>query len=475
MTRAGVISGWVFFLCVLAAGCSTHRKWSTTSADAFRAYEEGVTHWERFYYTEATAAFEKAIAADSGFALPWGRLAMLHMNTLDEALARRESARAMTLSITATQHEQLLVRLWHYRVMYDYVRAAAVADSLIKEYPDDPEAFLERGQMFEMEKNLEAAAGMYERSVDADTGFALGIMSLGYVSSNMGEQDRAVSFMQRYIQMAPGAADPLASYADILVLAGRYNEALEQYRASLAVKPDYWYSVREIGSVYVILGRLQLAERQFDQSLSMIPASPATNVVRLRLHAYLDMQRGDYEGAVGKLSASIKADSSVFGNAVTLTTALAKLRRFGEAGDLIRQSLEELRQKHLTESPTMQAYHLMRARVLTEEQKYTEAEDACKSALEFSSPLMRGAVYVQLARIHLAARRYELALDAVEGALGVNPNAPDALLVLVKIYHQQGDSRMVHEVGGRLLELWKDADPDFIRLAELRTVLGVRR
>jgi uncharacterized protein HemY len=88
---------------------------------------------------------------------------------------------------------------------------------------------------------------------------------------------------------------------------------------------------------------------------------------------------------------------------------------------------------------------------------------------------MRGAVYTQMARTYLEARQYEPSLDAVEGALGVNPNAPEALLILTKVYYELGDRRMVIEVGDRLRTLWKDADPDFLPLRELHHLLGNRR
>ena len=88
--------------------------------------------------------------------------------------------------------------------MYENVRAAAVADSLIALYPKEAEAYLVRGQLYTQEKNVEAAVEMYERAVAADTGFALGVMSLGYAYSDLGDQDKAVSYMQRYIRMAPG-------------------------------------------------------------------------------------------------------------------------------------------------------------------------------------------------------------------------------------------------------------------------------
>jgi tetratricopeptide (TPR) repeat protein len=457
---------------LIAGGCKTGPRWSTSSDEALRAYEQGVTEWERFYYAESEKSLKHAIGADSLFALAWGRLAFLHANLGDEADARRESAHAVALSAGATEHEQLLIRIFHYRITYKSDKAAQAADSLIALYPQDSEGYLLRGQLYEQGKNIEAAVNMYERAVEADTGCALGVMSLGYAYSNLGEQDKAVVYMQRYMRMAPGVADPRASYGDILMRAGRYDDALDQYRASLQLKPDYWYSVGQIGRVYALLGRLKDAEREMDRSLDMVPQGPAVQAQRLRVHAYLDLQRGAYEKTVLQCKESIALDSSVANAGYNLTFALAKLRRFAEARANIDETLVELKEKKLTESPAMQVFHLMRARVLTEERQFDEAEKACLSALENSNPLQRGPVYIQLARVFLEGRRYEPALDAVEGALGVNPNAPDALLVLTKVYRQQGDRRMSLEVGQRLMELWKGADSDFLSGIELRRLLG---
>jgi len=379
------------------------------------------------------------------------------------------------LCSTATLREQLLVRLLFYRIMYDNVDAAAVADSMIALYPDDAEAFYVRGQLFEQEKNPEAAVKMYEQAVNVDTGYGLGFMSLGYSYSNLGEQDKAVAYMQRYIRVAPGTADPRASYADILLRAGRYDEALEQYAASLSLKPDYWYSVRQIGVVYAMLGRLKDAGSQFDRFVETIPGSVGATAVRLRLHGFLNTRRGAFAEASRQYIEAITADSSVLASAFTLTFALAKDRHFAEAWSYAEQGLEELRRKNLTDSPTMQGYHLMRARILTEEGRYPEAEQSCKSALEYCTPLMRGDVYEQMARTYLAAREFEAALDAVEGALGVNPNDPDALLVLAKVYDEMGDRHMVSEVGERLRELWINADSDFLPLIELQSLRGFHR
>jgi tetratricopeptide (TPR) repeat protein len=473
--RALLIGAVLAASALMCGGCGRELKMTTSSDEALRAYTQGVTEWERFYYAEAEASLKRALTADSSFAAAWARLAFLHSTLGNDADARRESAHALALSSSVTEYEGLLIRLIRYRILYDNARAAHVADSLIALYPGEPEAFLVRGQLYEGEKNIEAAVKMYEMAVKADTGFAPAVMSLGYAYSNLGEQDKAVAYMQRYIQMAPGVADPRASYADVLMRAGRYADALEQYQASLKLKPDYWYAVGQTGRVYAVMGRLNDAGRELDRSYQMVPQSRSVDAQRLRVHASLDVQRGAYESAVAKYREAITLDSSVAAVGYNLTYALAKLKRFAEAHDYIDRTLEELREKHLGESPTMQGYHLMRARVLTEERRFEEAQDACRAALEYSSPLMRGAVYVQMARIFIEERQYDPAFDAIEGALGVNPNAPDALLLLVHVYHQQGDRRMTREVGERLLELWKNADPDFLPAAELRRVLGIPR
>ncbi len=55
----------------------------------------------------------------------------------------------------------------------------------------------------------------------------------------------------------------------------------------------------------------------------------------------------------------------------------------------------------------------------------------------------------------------------------MNPNQPDVLLTLVRIYHDQGDRRMTKEIGQRLMNFWSKADPDYQNRIELMKILGV--
>ncbi len=307
--------------------------------------------------------------------------------------------------------------------------------------------------------------------LEADTGFSQAVMSIGYAYSTLGNQEKAVGYMQRYIRMAPDAADPRASYADLLVRAGRYQDALEQYRASLALKPDYWYAEQEIGRVYMTLGRLRAAEEQFDRMLRLLPDNGRHEAIRLRIRGFIALSRARREDAVILFRQSADRDSSLLNVGYGLCVVLSGLRRFEEAHEVITQVERELKVRNLTQGPAMQGFHLMRARVLTEEGNLEEARRACENAFEFSSPLSRGAVFAHIARINLAAAEWEAALDAVDEALKVNPNTPEVLLTLTRIYSAKQDRRMTAEIGRRLLELWKDADGDFSGLLEVKRLL----
>ncbi len=472
MIRILAGSLFVISLAALQPGCGGDRRWTTDSQEAVQWVETGVQQWQRFNYADALKSLDKAVAADSMFAIAWGRIALVHLWAGNLPDARSAISRAVGLSGNATLREQRLIRLWSYRISEQRGLEAALADSLIRLYPEETEVYLFRGQGYELERNYEAAVRLYSQGVEKDTGFALGIMSLGYTYSILGEPEKAVFYMQRYMRMAPQEPDPLASYGDILVRSGRYDEALDQYQKALQIKPDYWYAIREIGSVYLIKGRLRDAERQYEEAVRLLPANVQTEAGMLRVKGIAELQRGRYEEAIAFFRASREIDSSYVGVTGGLTVALGKLRRFAEGWEVVDSLRAELDRRDLTDTHLMQGYHLVRARLLTEEGKFDEAEAECREAMETSSPFTRVSVYIYLARVLRARGAWERAIDAIENALAINPQAPEALLTLALIYHDIGDEQMAWVIGNRLLNFWQAADPDFLPLLELRKALG---
>ncbi len=457
---------------VLLAGCGEKPRITTGSPAALQWYEKGVSLYESFYYREALAAFDSAIAADSAFTLAWVRRAAVDYSTRNRDAALKEIARALALSGHASHAEQMVARMWAHQIRYEQRQAADVADSLIRRYPSIREAYLIRGQLYELEKNSEAAIRMYERALAADSTYAQAVMSIGYAYSTLGDVNSATTYMERYIRLLPHEADPRASFGDVLLRAGRYDEALAQYKASLLIRPDYWYALQRVGEVYSILGRLKLAAAYFDTSMTLRPAGRQIDVLRHVFTGHLDFLRADYRNAAQEFREALGIDSTSGDAAYNLVYTLVRLKEIDAAEQLTEGIRQEIMRRNLFESPSRAGYELMRALTLRERGKLDEALAACDLALQYSVPLTRAPIFEQRAEIYLRAGQFEQALDASEEALALNRNWPDALMTLVKIYHAEKNIDMTVEIGGRLLALWADADPDFSPLRELQQIIG---
>ncbi|HTY01054.1 MAG TPA: tetratricopeptide repeat protein [Bacteroidota bacterium] len=459
-------------LLLIAGGCQHDRRLSTQSQPALEAYRAGLTQSEQFDYTGAKSSFERAVAGDSLFAMAWLRLGLVHLQIEDLSRATECVDRAMALSADASKREQLFIRMWYYRLHFNAGAAAATADSLAMLYPDEKEVYLFRGNLYEQAKNFDAAIRCYQKAVQADTGYALAVMTLGYAYSNIGDRDKAIAQMQRYIQLAPKEPDPRASYADILVRAGRFDEALEQYRQSLLIKPDYWYSVREIGNIDAIKGMLREAETQYHTSFGMLPRNRQLEATESSVEGRLALLRGKPEEAAARFRDALAVDTLNVDAAFGYVHALARSGRVAEAGDVLRRIQSELGRRGLLTSPSMAGYYLSASVVRMYGGDLTGALVMCDSGFAYSTTQARAAIYRQMAEVNLRQHAFDDGLSACEEALALSPNSPDILLTLVRLYAASGDHRLAGEIGRRLLDFWKNADPDFAPRNEVLKLLS---
>ena len=457
---------------LLLSACSEDPTLSTRSPEALQSYTDGVQLFDKFYYTEAEKAFQQALLADSNFAMASARLALLHMRTGNEKEAKREIAKSLEQYGSTSRREQMFIRMLDHLVHFRNRQAGAVADSFIALYPHDAEMYVLRGNLYELNKNLDAAFELYKNATIADSTYAPAAMTLGYAYSARGDFGKAITEMECYIRLSPDAADPRASFADILFRAGRYDEALDQYRASLELKPDYWYAINRIGDVYTTLGRLDEAEKQFDLGMTKMMMNNQVRGTHLATEAVLQFHRGQYDETIRLCEQSLALDSTNGKAAFVRVYALVKLKKFDEALEMMESIREELVRRDLTESQAMLEFYLLQARLFEEQAMLDNAIAACDTAMEYGSELNRTDVFHELAEIHLKQGDSDGALNALEESLRYNPNSPRALLTLTKVYKAAGDKQMTNEIGRRLLDLWKDADNDFQPLIELRKLLG---
>ena len=234
---------------------------------------------------------------------------------------------------------------------------------------------------------------------------------------------------------------------------------LTEYAATLG------YDVAMVRTPHYYKGQMNRPENMLTFFRTVADRSPLPVII------YNFPQATGYDEAVQQYRRALELDSSNSEAAYGLVIALKKMKDFPLAHERLEAIREDLTRKNLLQSQYMLRYFLTSSRVFLDEGKPDAARSVCDSALDYSTTLSRAPVFRQIAEIDLYERRYEDALDACEEALRMNPNHPDPLFTLAKVYHAKGDSLMTKEISDRLLDFWKNADPDFQGLQELRQVL----
>ena len=114
---------------------------TTSSLPALKAYLEGEALYRTAEFQDAIAAYQRAVAADSTFALAWLRLAAAEWWFLDDLEILDEIDRALALSDRLSQREVLLAKATRAFLLHDRFRTRELVQESLNLYPDDPEVW----------------------------------------------------------------------------------------------------------------------------------------------------------------------------------------------------------------------------------------------------------------------------------------------------------------------------------------------
>jgi tetratricopeptide (TPR) repeat protein len=158
----------------------------------------------------------------------------------------------------------------------------------------------------------ERAAELAEQAIRVDPDFAGALNNLGYDYAFQGNFDKAFPIMQHYIEVLPGEPNPQDSYAEILRMAGRFNEAIEHYQAALAIDPNFGESLLGLADTYALTEEEDKARAQYQVAIDHAYTKAYAVMWKLRWAAtYLRENRvGDADVAF-QTAARMAHDNSV--------------------------------------------------------------------------------------------------------------------------------------------------------------------
>jgi tetratricopeptide (TPR) repeat protein len=74
---------------------------------------------------------------------------------------------------------------------------------------------------------------------------------LAYAYDEMGDFDKSIWAINKYISLAPDEPNPYDSRADLYAYNGKPDQAIESYKKALEIKPDFYMSRFKLGDMYL--------------------------------------------------------------------------------------------------------------------------------------------------------------------------------------------------------------------------------
>ncbi len=266
---------------------------TTSSPEARQLVEKAqVLYLDKVEQTEAIEMLRKAVKLDPAFAMGHELLAQI---SLDSAEQLSEQALAFKYRDGASTPERVAIE-W-YQDAFDHKLLSAITkmNDLLTQLPHDRTVVWMTTWWLMTQQQYDRALAVYEHSGIKDSPGLLNNMAYNY--ADVRRFDKAFELMDQYVAALPHDSNPQDSYAEILRLAGRFDAAIEHYRASLAIDPEFYSSQFGLADTYALKGEEVRARREYEAGFRRFPLAEQQRVLWRTREAATFVRAGDFAWA----------------------------------------------------------------------------------------------------------------------------------------------------------------------------------
>jgi tetratricopeptide (TPR) repeat protein len=236
---------------------------TTSSAQARKCFQRAMQNLEYIRRDEALQDLREATKADPNFAQALILTSHLSHNPEEQRTTR---SRAQKLAGRVTPAERLLIR-WLSGVQEDnYVPAIAAMNDLLSRFPSDQRLAFLVGRWLVHQERYPQGIVVLERAVTLEPDYPAALNELGYAYAFSGDFEKGIAAMDRYVALQPDQPNPHDSYGEILRLAGKFDAALEQYRTSIRIDPNFG-SELGVADTYAVMGKEDEAREEYARAI----------------------------------------------------------------------------------------------------------------------------------------------------------------------------------------------------------------
>ncbi len=266
---------------------------TTKSAEAHALFEQALAKIEVLHVQAGLENLRQAVKADPHFALGHILLNFFSENPAEQ-VAERDKALANRQY--AGPEEQLIIDWLANASQAHWIPAIQTMNTALERYPNDKHlAWLAGWWLAVMQNQSPRALPLFERVMKIDPNFADAWNEAAYCYAKAGDFDKAFADIKHYAEMVPNEANPQDSFAELSRMAGRFDDALEHYRMSLKIDPNFNESQLGLGDTYALMGDQPRARAEYAKAIA---AGTATQKITWGLQsAATYVREGDFAGA----------------------------------------------------------------------------------------------------------------------------------------------------------------------------------
>jgi Tetratricopeptide repeat len=236
---------------------------TTSSVQARKSFEQAMLNFEEYRIPETLQYLRAATKADPNFAQAFILIARMSSDPVEQATTRM---RAKQLAPRTSESERLLIRWLAGAQENNYLPAIAAMNDLLAKYPRDQRLSYLAGDWLMQQQRYEQAVGVLERAIAVFPDYAAALNDLAYGYADTGNFEKAFAVMDRYVALEPDQPNPHDSYGEILRMAGKLDAALEQYRMSIRIDPNFG-SELGVADTYAVMGKEEEARAEYGRSI----------------------------------------------------------------------------------------------------------------------------------------------------------------------------------------------------------------